>query len=449
MRVPRGWSGLGLFVLLAFALIVSLALGQAASSWLTWDQKIAVASGGASKGPWRMNRSKFLYVDDPTVAINNQGITGVAWADQSRFDIYFQIYEANGQRRFDVPVNVSASPRTFSWLPRMVIGAGDARDVYILWQEIVFSGGSHGGEVFFARSTDGGKSFSNPSNLSNSRAGDGKGRLTRRHWDNGSLDLAAGPKGHLYAAWTEYDGRLWFSRSTNGGNSFSVPARVAGGPGASPARGPSLAVAAKGTVYLAWTVGETTAADIHVATSRDAGRSFGAPRLVFKSGGHSDAPKIAVDSKETIHLVYAESPAGRFGRYHIRYARSKDGARTFEPPQKISSPQSETSESVGFPSLSLDGENNVYVLWEIFPDGRSHPRGLGLTTSRDRGQTFLAPLVIPGSADPDLGFSGSQQGLLMRKLAVSKTAAIAIVNSTFKRNENSHIWLFRGKAALN
>jgi len=129
------------------------------------------------------------------VAINEQSFVGVAWADQSRQDIFFQIYEPDGKMRFEDSVNVSGSPRIFSWLPRMVIASGDASDVYILWQEIVFSGGSHGGEIFFARSTDGGKTFSDPVNLSNSIAGDGKGRLTRRYWHNGSLDLAMGPQG--------------------------------------------------------------------------------------------------------------------------------------------------------------------------------------------------------------------------------------------------------------
>ncbi len=40
-----------------------------------------------------------------------------------------------------------------------------------------------------------------------------------------------------------------------------------------------------------------------------------------------------------------------------------------------------------------------------------------------------------------------QQGLLMRKLAVNGAGAVAVVNSTFKRNQTSHIWLFRGQVA--
>ncbi len=180
MSVPIACIGRRLFAPLAVALIAAPAPGQADPSGVTWDEKIEVASGGGYRGPWRMNESEYDYVDDPTVAINEQGFVGVAWADQSRQDIFFQTYEPDGKKRFEEPVNVSASPRIFSWLPRIVIGAGDASEVYVLWQEIIFSGGTHGGEIFFARSIDGGKTFSDPINLSNTIAGDGKGRLTRR-----------------------------------------------------------------------------------------------------------------------------------------------------------------------------------------------------------------------------------------------------------------------------
>ncbi len=439
-------SGL-LLLLLVAALIAASAPGQAELPKMKWGEKVEIASGGAFRGPWRMNESEFHYVDDPTVAISEKGHVGVAWADQARKDIFFQIYEPGGKPRFKEPVNVSRSPRIFSWLPRMVIASGDASVVHVLWQEIVFAGGSHGGEIYFARSADGGGTFSDPVNLSNTTGGAGKGRLTRDIWHNGSLDLVMGPEGNLYAAWTEYEGALRFSRSTDGGARFSAPAHIAGGGVAAPARGPSLAVDAEGTVYLAWTVGEDRAADIHLAKSADRGRTFGKPRPVFRSDGHADAPKIAVDGKGGVHLVYAESPAGPFQQYHVRYSRSNDGGRTFEKPREISGAHAEQFASVNFPALSLDGKGNLYVIWEIFPGRAHYSRGLGFTLSSDGGRTFAPSSVVPGSADPALGVNGSQQGLLMRKLAVNGAGAIAIVNSTFRMNERSHVWLLRAEAA--
>lgn len=392
-----------------------------------------------------MNDSEFHYVDDPTVAISDSGLTGVAWVDQSRKDILFQVYERDGRPRFRQPVNVSKSPRVFSWLPRVVMASRDADEVYILWQEIVFSGGSHGGDIFFARSSDGGKTFSDPINLSNTAAGDGKGRLTKAIWHNGSLDLVMGPEGDLYAAWTEYEGALWFSRSRDRGASFSTPLRVAGD-GAAPARAPALAADGKGGVYLAWTVTKGRAADIHFAKSTNRGGSFSRPRPVFKGGGHADAPKIAVDAQGVIHIAYGESPAGLFQSYHVRYGRSSDGGQTFEGAREISGLKMAQLRSENFPSLSLDGKGNPYLIWELFLRGEFYPRGLGFTYSRDGGRTFAPPSVVPETDDPAVGVNGSQQGLLMRKLAVNKAGAMAIVNSTFRPNDKSHIWLIRGQA---
>ena len=369
MRIPKVCSDFGLLALIAVALFAAPVSGQADSPSVTWDEKIEVAAGGGHRGPWRMNESEYDYVDDPTVAIDDQGFVGVAWADQPRHDIFFQLYGPDGKERLDEPVNVSRSSRTFSWLPRMVIAPDDASRIAVLWQEIVFSGGSHGGEIFFARSIDGGKTFSDPINLSNSLAGDGKGRLTARRWDNGSLDLALGSEGDLYAAWTEYDGNLWFSRSTDGGNGFSEPLRVAGSGNRNPARGPSLTVGADGTVYLAWTVGEDAAADIRFAKSADSGRSFGETLIVIKSDGHADAPTIAVDSKGILHLAYAESP-----RRSVRAF-----SYTLHPPKRWRTRVRET-------------ESNLK------PANRAiRERGFPVAKSRWRGQCIRHLGSLPGS----------------------------------------------------
>lgn len=375
---------------------------------LAWQGAVDVAEGHGERGPWQQNESRYDYVDDPAVALDERGEAVVAWVDQGEKDVF-----VNG-------VNVSRSPATFSWLPRIAL-AGD--DIYVLWQEIIFSGGSHGGDILFARSTDGGKTYSEPLNLSDSVAGDGKGRITKDLWHNGSLDLALAPGGIVYTAWTEYEGTLWFRRSTDGGKTFAEPLKIQD---TSPARAPSLA-ATGDTVHLAWTDG-----DIQVVTSTNGGRSFDAPRSVTGTTGYTDAPKLALGLGGTLHLVYAENS-------RVMHARSTDGARTFEPARTISRP------GTGFPSLGVDGANGVYVAFELFPDGtRRRPRGLGITLSRDGGRTFAAPGTVPGSAAPAGAPNGSFQGLLMQKLAVNRRGALAVVNSGLKDGEWSRVWMVRG-----
>ena len=452
------WAGLGLLGLSAMGLVAACSTPRpapegvesrspetpAGAAELAWSEPIEVARGPARQGAWRMNDSEFHYVDDPTVAVDDGGGIVVAWANQEHRDIFLQAYDPAGTAMLKVPVNVSRNPDIFSWLPRVAIPSEDPNRVYVLWQEIVFSGGSHGGDIFFARSTDGGRSFDTPLGLSNTIAGDGKGRLSARSWHNGSLDLVVSSGGAIHVAWTEYEGALWYRQSTDGGQTFAEPAHVAGG-GTAPARGPSLAVEGDEVVHLAWTVGEDPAADLRLVTSNDGGISFGSPTVVGESDGHADAPKVAVDGEGTVHLVYAEADGGPGGRYQIRYTRRSSGADEFEAPRVISRPDRNGVDSVGFPSLSVDGAGNLYVLWERFPTRRGRPRGLGFAHSADGGRTFGWHAVVPGTADSALGVNGSLQGLLMRKLAVAEDGAIAVVNSSFREDEVSLVRLIRGR----
>jgi hypothetical protein len=401
-----------------------------ALAMLVWHGSTDVAAGRAELGPWQMNESRWDYVDDATAAIDERGGIAVAWADQGQKDVLFRKYSAQG-KPLGAAVNVSRSPKIFSWLPRLALDASGR--IFVLWQEIIFSGGSHGGEILFARSEDGGKTFSPPLNLSNSRAGDGKGRITAEVWHNGSLDLALGNDGTLYAAWTEYEGALWLRRSTDAGKTFSSPLRIAD---AKPARAPALAVSNR-TVYLAWTVGDDKSADIRVARSDDGGASFAPPSIVEQSKAYSDAPRIAVDARGTLHMVYAESERGLFGGRHVRYARSMNGGAAWERARDIS------ERDAGFPALDIDAKGNLYVLWERFADHPLRSRGLALAVSADSGRTFSAPVLVPESTDG--GWNGSLQGMLMRKLAVNRSGAFAIVNSSIKEKEASRVWLMRGQ----
>lgn len=454
MQVPRvvlgllGLSALGLTGALAASQLAQDGTGPRSSqstpgfAGIAWTEPIEVATGPGYRGAWRMNDSDFHYVDDPTVAIADGGRVAVAWADQVRRDIFFQAYNAAGEVMLEAPVNASRSPDIFSWLPRVAILEGDPNRVYVLRQEIVFSGGSHGGEIFFARSTDGGRSFDIPVNLSGTVAGDGKGRLSAERWDNGSLDLVLGSGGEIHVAWTEYEGALWYRRSTDGGETFAERVHIAGD-GTLPARGPSLAIEDGDTLHVAWAVGEDPAADIHLATSSDNGITFGAPTVVAGSDGHADAPKLAVDRDGTVHLVYAEAPPGSPGRHEIRYTRRSSRDEAFEPSRAIAGPDG--VDRVGFPSLDIDGENNLYVVWERFPTRNGRPFGLQFARSEDNGRTFGLHSVVPGTAEAAEGSNGGLQGLLMRKIAVAKDGTVAVVNSSFREGEDSRVHLIRGR----
>ena len=444
LLLPFTRAGVLAFTLLLLtSVIASGAMKANPPPEIAWSAPIEVARGSAVKGTWQQNESDFRYVDDPTVAMDADGNVTVAWVDQVKKDVLLQRFDAHGKALFQRPVNVSRSPAVFSWLPRLARGPEKPEEVFVLWQEIVFSGGSHGGEIFFARSDDGGETFGEPLNLSKSLGGDGKGRINEQVWHNGSHDLLMDQHGNLSVAWTEYDGPLWFCRSNDGGRSFSKPVRISGDP-ALPARAPSLAAAPNGALYLAWTVGEDDAADVRIVTSSDRGETFGAQEIVASTPGYSDAPKAAVDAAGTLHVVFAEHAGGPFAPAQVWSARRLTGASGFEAARVISTPAPEGQRAAAFPSIAIDGSGCVHVVWELYPRRSDEPRGLGYTISVDGGHSFQRPALVPNSADA-AGFNGSMQGRLMKKLAVNAAGTIAVVNSSFHPGERSRVWLIRAK----
>jgi hypothetical protein len=441
MNNRRYLRGLSLFIG-AFAICTETYAAPDKAS-LAWENPVEIVSGQGQKGPWKQNESRYDYVDDPSPAVNENGEIFFAWADQHKKDVFMQRIGQDGSLQFHRPVNVSGSPKTFSWLPKLALSRDGLEIVFVVWQEIIFSGATHGGEIFFARSDNGGKTFSAPLNISQSFGGDGKGRINKDIWHNGSYDMVVGPQGSLHIVWTEYDGALWIANSSDAGGSFSKPVQVAG-TGKQPARGPSIAIDQKSTIYLAWTTGEKQAADILVAHSADGGKSFSKPVAIEPNASFSDAPKLNVDSKGMLHLAYAESDGDPFGRYQVRYARSAKGIFGFEKSRVVSDflPASQTI--AAFPSMAIDAGDNIFLMWELFPKHNEPPKGLAITVSRNAGHSFSAPSIIPHSTPVD-GTNGSQQGLLMKKLNVNSEGFIGVGNSSLTPGMGSRVWLMRGR----
>jgi hypothetical protein len=398
------------------ALLVLTACRAQPAAQVSWQPPVEIAQGGGTKGPWQQNQSRFDYVDDPSVALADDDTAAVVWVDHRDKDVHFARFSPTGAR-VGAAVNISRTPDVFSWSPRLVVAG---RDVFVVWQEIIFSGGSHGGDILFAHSRDGGVTFDTAINLSRSIGGDGKARIDAKRWLNGSLDLVRAPDGALYVAWTDYDGTLWFAFARDA-TTFSEPIGVAG-TRELPARAPSLAVDER-VLYLAWTVGERDDADIHVASAVPPGDGFGPPIIVARTPMYSDAPKLAL-AGDTLHIAYTESRGGPFDPADVVYSQLRGDA--FAPPTTLGEGT--------FPSLAVDG-SRVTIIWETHDY-----RGL-MMTSGTAGR-FTAPRLLENSRDTE-GTNGSHEGRLMRKLAV-RDGAIAVVNSALAHGKRSRVWLLRG-----
>lgn len=150
-----------------------------------------------------------------------------------------------------------------------------------------------------------------------------------------------------------------------------------------PELGASLAVDAAGVL---WVVSKERD-HVTVRRSTDAGVSWGAPSVVNAVGERIEAsgdsrPKIAVGREGEIYVTWTK-PFAKFHTGEVRFARSINGGRTFEPVKSINTDGKEITHR--FDTLAVTGDGKVMVAWI---DSRDGPTSLYYASSDDRGVTF-------------------------------------------------------------
>ena len=262
---------------------------------------------------------------------------------------------------------------------------------------VVWSGSSSSGndQVFFSRSTDGGLSFSQPINLSESSAYAYEPRM--------ALDAA----GNINLVWTEDpfpgipggDQRQIFFRRLEVVSDAVVPlpAVALSSPGQESYL-PQIAVNQAGNIYVVW--GATNSADyggdVMIRSSVDAGASFSVPKRV---GGSISIgpPGIAVDDLGGVNLVWeAHSP----GDSAIIFRHSSDGGSSFD--EAVLLMLSGPGPWVGYPQITLDQARNIDVVWGAI--NSSIPQlELFFQRSTDGGATFCLPQSLGPTGKEYLG----------------------------------------------
>jgi hypothetical protein len=109
--------------------------------------------------------------------------------------------------------------------------------------------------------------------------------------------LAIGEDGTYHAAWfTGSDSRqgVFYARSTDGGRTFSEPIRI-GDSVHNPTR--PYVLASPGRVWLAWKEYANQQATVSLMVSRDSGASWSAPRVLARTEGFSDHPLLISDGR--------------------------------------------------------------------------------------------------------------------------------------------------------
>jgi hypothetical protein len=209
--------------------------------------------------------------------------------------------------------------------------------------------------------------------------------------------LTAAPDGSLLATWLDArQGKsgVWMSRSTDGGRTWEANRPIYTDP-TCPCCRTSVAVAADGTIYVAWrAILAGDVRDVVVTRSSDGGKSWASPvrtradDWVYPGCPHA-GPSLEVDANGAVHVAWWTGKEGEAGIY---YAKSTDGAKTFAA-QPIATGDRARPAHV---QLAVAGER-VYLAWD---DGLGETPRVLLRRSADGGERFQTEELLsePGVA---------------------------------------------------
>ncbi len=297
------------------------------------------------------------------------------------------------------------------------------------------SGGGTDGTVFVSKSTDKGLTFSQTVIVA---LGHGSNPFNDKPYI--AVD---GSTGTVYASWTRFTrttGVIQFSRSTDGGLTWSTPITLSD----TGANQGSIPTAAQGRVYVTWL--DLVTSTVKLGRSDDGGATFSSPRVVvsvvqlpsplpnslFRTNSF---PTLSVDplNRTRLSIAWADYKAGNAD---ILDVSSVDGGVTWTMPVRVN--DDTTTNDQFFPWLTVDSGVIHIVFYDRREDPLNHNMDIFYSASTDFGHTFQANQKLTDvPSNPDVNFSGKFIGDYIG-LAASSGHVHAVWTDT--RNMNQDIF---------
>jgi hypothetical protein len=344
-------------------------------------------------GPMPMNATGFGLGDPALVAANNGNFYSAELAfDFSRplgFESTIAISKStDGGKTFRPPVNPPvADVPIFSFQDKEFLAVNNVSNngrgnLYLSWTNFQFdeTTGFQSAPILFSRSTDGGATFSKPIQVSPIDLPGIQGDI------NSGSEPAVGPNGEVYVTW------------------FKFPV--------SPFPGPEGGRDDFGAIYVAKSTdrGQTFGLPVLVRTLAPIGFGFGF-RTLFGNFRVNSFPRIDVNPVNgEVYIVFAENRSGPDtpDSSDVLFTRSNDGGKSWSPAIRVNDddPALDLPNDQFFPDVAVNRDGVIQVIWY---DRRLDPDNLKIDVFRARsangGVSFEAnERVTSASASPAVGY---------------------------------------------
>ncbi len=195
---------------------------------------------------------------------------------------------------------------------------------------------------------------------------------------------------NLHVVWeddTPGNYNVYYKKSTDGGDSWTSAKRITWTVNSSSR--PAIAVDSLDTLHVVYEDTSSGNYEIFYRRSTDGGDTWSTPKRLTWTAERSWDPAVAVDSSDVLHVFWADAIPGNF---EIYYRKSIDGGASWSANERLTW----TADDSFGPFIALDPSGDLHIAWYDYTPG---PADIYYKNSTDGGTSWSITKRLTWTAD--------------------------------------------------